>query len=75
MRVQLRAVSSNVLRELAYCFATSASTGSSGSGLQISGVQRKDWSEMSKECIVSAGFHWSWRMSREIAPETEEMFG
>jgi hypothetical protein len=75
MRVQLRAVSSTLLRELEYCLATSVSCESSfGAGLQGSGLQRKDWSEMSKTFREIAGLQWCSRMSREIAPETE-MFG
>jgi hypothetical protein len=50
--------------------ATTASCGSSGSGADISAC-----SEMSAVRTVRAGLHSFLRMSRQIAPDSLEMFG
>jgi hypothetical protein len=68
--VQYLAVSSKPARLARKCFATSASCGSRGSGLQSS-----DWSESSVLLSVSTGVHASLRMSRQIAPDADDTFG
>ena len=64
-----RAVFSKVGRSERYCFATTASCGSSGCGLLS-----KACSESSAVLSVSAGLHWSLRMSRQIAPLALDTF-
>ena len=53
-----------------YMLATSASWGSDGSGLQ-----RRAWRERRAVFIVRAGDQVSFRMSRQIAPVWEDIFG
>lgn len=45
------------------CCATTASWGSSGSG-----VERRAWRERRAVLRVRAGLHWSFRMSKQMAP-------
>lgn len=52
------------------CWATTASWGSSGSG-----VERRAWSERRAVFKVRAGLHWSFRMSRQMAPFALLTFG
>ena len=64
-----------------YYLATSASCGSSkklakfSSNLPGSGEQSKACNERSAVLIVRAGVHSFLRMSKQMAPVTEEMFG
>jgi len=53
-----------------YICATCASCGSSGSGEHISA-----WRLKSAVLIVKAGDHWSFRISKQMAPVWDETFG
>jgi hypothetical protein len=44
-------------------------------GSEGSGEQSRDWTLSSAVLMVRAGDHWSFRMSRQIAPVCEETFG
>lgn len=52
------------------CLATTASCGSSGSA-----ADNKAWRESNTVRRVIAAAHWSLRISRQIAPVTEDIFG
>ena len=68
--VQLRACCSYSFRLLMYCFATTASCGSSGSG------HCNNSCRLSRAVLMpSAGDHSSLRMSRQIAPVWLDIFG
>lgn len=64
------AVDTNSAWRSLYIVATTASWGSLGSGEHIKACRLNI-----AVFIVSAGDHWSFRMSRQIAPVTEETLG
>ena len=61
--VQSRAVASKACLLVLYWFAISGTRGSSGLG----SVRSEDIDSKTRE-IVRAGLHWSFKMSRQIAP-------
>ena len=68
--VQCWAVLRNISGRSLYWRATTASCGSSGSAAAIRACR-----ESSTVRSVIAAAHWSFRMSRQMAPVTDEMFG
>ena len=60
----------NCFRFYLYSLATTASWGSLGSG-----THKSAWSESKAVLMVKAGDHSSFKISRQMAPVTEEMLG